>query len=321
MSTPSRIFRWAGSKAHLVEVLAPALRAELAARGGKLVSLFYGSGVLERAVVGGAAHIGADANPDVRAAHCALLRHGADEVHLALRKLDARVPRTREGYAVVQSAQVDQLNEIGRAARFLWLGGLAFNGLWRVNRNGRHNVPPDPARLARSWPFVTVEILRAAATDAAALELLPDWRDALDLARPEDLVLADPPYAGGFVGYTQSGFPAAAQSALALQLRRAAERGCAVVAFNSPAAEPLYRSWTALSCVQRSGRISSRGLGRGRVREMIATAGCTRFSPCRREPPRAALRSSLLDHKQSGVAARVDDAGAHRRGVSLERGY
>jgi hypothetical protein len=50
-----RLFRLLGIKQYLVPTLAPVLRAQLAATGGRCVSLFYGSGAIEQAAFAGAA--------------------------------------------------------------------------------------------------------------------------------------------------------------------------------------------------------------------------------------------------------------------------
>src|SRR5258708_33960080 len=67
-----RLFRWTGSKKHLVGVLAPALRAQLEVTGGRCISLFYGSGGLEQGAFPGEAVLAAEANPDLVALHSQL---------------------------------------------------------------------------------------------------------------------------------------------------------------------------------------------------------------------------------------------------------
>lgn len=265
------LFRWPGSKWHLVPAWAPRLRAHLDATGGRLVSLFFGSGALEQ--VDPQHAVAADANPDLRALYSELQRDAGAEAYGHLHVFDRCFARSRTGYAVLRAAGAESLEPAARAARFLWLSGLAWNGLWRVNRAGQLNVPADPGRLMRPWPFPHAHDLAAAAARLPRQPFLADWRAALQLARPGDLVLADPPYIGGFDAYCASGFPLAEQHQLAAALARAAGQGVAVVAFNSPAAHSLYRPWASISRVQRSGRINSRAQQRGPVDELLATCG------------------------------------------------
>jgi hypothetical protein len=52
-----RLFRWVGAKAHVVPRLAPFLARQVRERGGRLVSLFYGAGVLEQELANAAPRI------------------------------------------------------------------------------------------------------------------------------------------------------------------------------------------------------------------------------------------------------------------------
>ena len=265
------LFRWPGSKWHLVTKWAPRLRAHLDATGGRLVSLFYGSGALEQ--VGPSRLVAADANPELRILYGELQSDGGAAVFAELVALDRSVGRTRESYIGVRALSTSLLQPATRAARFLWLSGLAWNGLWRVNRAGQFNVPCDPARLRRPWPFPSAQALAAASLRAPLAPLHADWRDALALARPGDLVLADPPYVDGFDAYCAGRFSLAQQQELAARLAEAARAQIAVIAFNAPGAAALYRPWASISRVQRSGRINSRVTARGPVRELVAVAG------------------------------------------------
>jgi len=270
MST--RLFRWVGSQYHLVPRLAPLLREQLVIGGGRIVSLFYGSGALEQAAGPTEPQLAAEANPELRCLYQQLVRQPS-LVHAALISLDASVRRTRASFLRVRALDAEALSPLDRAVRFLWLSAMSFNGLWRVNRQGRHNVPPDPARLRSPWPFPTNKALREAARRLRQVTFAQDWREAAQGARPGDLVLSDPPYLGGFDAYTAQRFPLSEQLALADALAALVRRGCTVVAFNSPAAKELYAGWACFEDSERSGRISCMGSRRQPVRELIAFAG------------------------------------------------
>lgn len=264
-----RIFRWVGAKGHVVPLLAPFLARELRANGGRLVSLFYGAGLLEQAVTNVAPQLAAEANPDLRCLYSELARD-PDAVFDALVELDSRTPRSREGFNALR-AHVPRL-ACARASRFLWLSTMSFNGLWRVNRKGEHNVPPDPARLAHRWPFPNRAQFATSAEQVRRVRFYADWQSAAKLVRPGDLVISDPPYLGGFDAYTAAGFQRRDHESLAARLQHLAVNGCVIVAFNSPAAAPLYSSWARLHWVHRSGRMNCRPQARGRVREFVAFA-------------------------------------------------
>jgi DNA adenine methylase len=253
--------------------MAPALRAQLVATGGRCVSLFYGSGALEQAAFAGATVLAAEANPDLVALHSQLAR---DPLRLwrALLFLDSCARRKRDGEGAYRRIAAAALRSpLERAARFLWLSSLSWNGMWRVNSLGTFNVPPDRARLGRPWPFPGLRVFERAALPVRGTTFVQDWRDALAAASPGDLVLADPPYAGGFVEYTAARFADADQEELATALRSAAARGVLVAAFNSPSAarsyEPPWERWP----ITRSGRVNARADRRGNVSEFVATLG------------------------------------------------
>lgn len=293
---PRRLFRWTGSKKHLVGTLAPALRAQLALTGGRCISLFYGSGALEQAAFPRKAVLAAEANPDLVALH-SQLAIDPDRVWRALVFLDECSCRLRNGDGAYRRvAASTPRTPLERAARLLWLSSLCWNGLWRVNSSGFFNVPPDGARLTRAWPFPGLRVFQRVAALVRGTTFVSDWRSALAQARSGDLVLADPPYAGGFVEYTAARFSTAEQKQLSTALRSASSSGgVAVVAFNSPSAAHWYGSPWSLAFVTRSGCINARGDGRGAVSEFIATLG---WSPALAMPPGA----SVADEKLIAVA-------------------
>ncbi len=270
---PAHLFRWPGAKWHLCAALAPRLRAHLADTGGCLLSLFHGTGALEQ-TIDAPVLIAADANPDLRALHAELRRDGGAEVFHELVLLHgAGAPRARAEYERVRVLGPLALSSPARAARFLWLSGLAFNGIWRVNRAGALNVPPDPRRLSHAWPFPLRSELASAGRQLPAQPLFDDWRGVIEQARPGDLILSDPPYLSGFDAYTGARFSLAEHHALADGLRLCALRGCAVVAFNSADARSLYQPWADLETAFRPGRMNCRPDRRGPVGEMLAFAG------------------------------------------------
>jgi DNA adenine methylase len=247
----------------------PVIAAQLRGGGGRLVSLFYGAGLVEQEVATIAPQIAADANPDLLALYLyAELARDPDELFRSLVRLNAQTPRSRDGFYAVRAHL--PAGRCERAARFLWLSAMSFNGLWRVNRAGDHNVPPDRARLARAWPLPTHGQLAAAAERIRCVVFFPDWRSAVALVRPGDVVISDPPYLGGFDGYTALRFSRAHHEALAATLEQIAKNGCFVLAFNSPAATPLYSRWAHLELGSRSGGINCDGHARQAVDELLA---------------------------------------------------
>lgn len=140
-------------------------------------------------------------------------------------------------------------------ARTLYLNLFGFNGLWRTNKKGGFNTPPDPKRLVG---LDLVGVCRAVRLTSEAMRLQAiflhhqDFRDALASASRGDVAYCDPPYvpddgvgsASKFVGYG-GGFDAEDHHDVALRGAAAASRGCRVVESNSLAAGPLYEDAAA----------------------------------------------------------------------------
>lgn len=253
-----RMFRWLGGKGHVVADVAPGIRAHLEMTKGKLVSLFYGSGAIEQAV--GGSQVVAEKSEDLRALYAELLEAPRDLFEL-LRDMAGTEPRDAAWFLRWRSAAPRSRRD--RAVRFLILSHCGFNGLWRLNKRGEPNMSRDPARLAKPWPFPSLADFEAASLALVDVEFVEDWTQALALATPGDVVLSDPPYMGGFTDYTPGGFPDEEQWHLAEELRRAEDNGCAIVAFNSPAAAPLYSWVDTIHVIHRRARV-----GGQRVREI-----------------------------------------------------
>jgi DNA adenine methylase len=115
-----------------------------------------------------------------------------------------------ESYYEVRNSEVPT-EPIQRAARFAYLNQTAWNGLWRVNRWGRFNVPWGN----RPFRGYDPNSLNELSTVLQEVEIdLADFRDALEQPSSGDFVYLDPPYlpvsdTSKFSGYTEKRFRAA----------------------------------------------------------------------------------------------------------------
>ena len=164
-----------------------------------------------------------------------------------------------------------------RAAQFIFLNKTCFNGLWRVNRQGKFNVPmgdyKNPVICDR-------DALRAgAAALAKARVLCTDYHTAELYVDKGDVVYFDPPYdpvsaTSSFASYAAAGFDREDQRHLAEVARRMVEKRAFVMLSNSdtPFIRKLYpKKHFCVDRVMVGRSINSKGSGRGKVGELIIT--------------------------------------------------
>lgn len=166
---------------------------------------------------------------------------------------------------------------VARAVRFLYLNRTAFNGMYRVNREGEFNVPFG----CKSGTILCDQSLIRATARALRTAVLrvSDFEERIVQAGKSDVVYCDPPFTvkhdnNGFIRYNESLFSWADQERLARACAAAAARGARVFVSNAhhePVRE-LYRGF-ASQIVKRQSLISGRTNGRGTVSEYLFTAG------------------------------------------------
>lgn len=116
-----------------------------------------------------------------------------------------------------------------RAALFLYLNQRGFNGLFRTNSQGHlttsygglRNAFPSKATIELAWKLLLRSTLHYS-----------DFEDLLKLAKPGDVVYADPPYNGTFAGYSGT-FGTYDQQRLATALKALHQSGVHVFASNA----------------------------------------------------------------------------------------
>lgn len=177
-----------------------------------------------------------DMNGDLIAVYRGI-REDAGAVQVLLDKHQAA--HCREYYYEMRDTEPESFP--ARAARIIYLNRTCFNGIYRVNRQGKFNVPigerDQVVRPTDDFPSV-------AALLATAELHQGDFEHLVDRARPGDLVFLDPPYTvrhnrNGFIKYNERLFSWEDQERLARAAAAAAERGARVVVTN--AAHPTVR--------------------------------------------------------------------------------
>lgn len=275
MATP--FLKWAGGKAklapRLAELVPPFVRYhEPFLGGGAVFFALEERGLLRSASLSDANTFLIDAFRAVKGA--------VEEVIAALEPLalafERATPEERRQlyYAVREHRPV---GEVATAAWLIFLNRTCYNGLFRVNGEGRFNVPYgrytrprilDAARLRECS-----RALRCAQLDVV------DFEEACERAEPGDFVYLDPPYhplsaTARFTSYTRDGFDGKEQARLAACFERLTARGVAAALSNSAHPEVLChyegRGYD-VAVVPMPRAINSRGNGRAPVAELLVT--------------------------------------------------
>jgi DNA adenine methylase len=258
--------KWAGGKGRLIEQLRP----RLPERYGAYFEPFAGGAALFFALGPERASL-TDVNAELIDCYCAV-RDRVEDVIVALRKHRYG----REQYYRVRAQDPARLSLPARAARTIFLNKTGYNGLYRVNRAGKFNVPMgrytnptvcDPENLrACSAALQKVDIARR------------DFAEQASRARAGDFVYFDPPYdplspTAAFTSYAAGGFGPDAQRRLAEVFADLARRGVHAVLSNSdtPLVRELYRGFR-ITPILAARSINSRGSRRGKVGEVVVTS-------------------------------------------------
>jgi len=167
------------------------------------------------------------------------------------------------------------LTDTEAAARFYYLNRLCFNGLYRVNKIGRFNVPYG----YRNIDLIDLEgfyNLRDRLNNT--ILLCADFEDSLDRVVEGDFVFIDPPYTvahnkNGFIEYNQKIFSWEDQERLAKCIKAIISKNAYFVLTNAchDSIKKLYNNIGMQYEIERNSTISGKMKARVRISELIVT--------------------------------------------------
>lgn len=240
-NTPVKpLLKWAGGKGQLVPELVKLVPANFA---GTYIEPFFGGGALffalrpERAVI-------SDKNPEI----VNVYQQVADAPEAVIAEL-GKLHNDEQEFYRIRALDPAKLEPAAAAARTIYLNRTCYNGLYRVNRQGKFNTPFGNYKNPR---IVDVDnIMAASALLKRATILSLDYKELLHAhARRGDFVFLDPPYLpvsqySDFKRYTKEQFYEEDHRELAEEVRRLERVGCHVVLTNSihPLVTELYSGY------------------------------------------------------------------------------
>ena len=248
------ILKWAGGKTQMLNDLLPKVPSSY----GRYIEPFFGGGAMFFALQPENAII-ADSNPELINMYRQVAAN-VDEIIQHLKKYE----NTSEMFYTVREQDWTQLPKAEAAARTIFLNRTCFNGLYRVNKQGKFNVPYGKYANPK---ICDEDGLKAASEALKKAEILcGDYLLVLDhYAQPGDFVFLDPPYLpiseyADFKRYTKEQFYEEDHVELAKIIMRLQERGCHIILTNSnhPLVHELYAPFT-IDVIQTKRHISCNG--------------------------------------------------------------
>ena len=172
-------------------------------------------------------------------------------------------------YYHVRGLDVDKADMVSVAARFIYLNKACFNGVYRVNKAGKFNVPFSKSGGGLK-SILDVDVIADAHIALKNTVLNASPFQSID-PQNGDLVYCDPPYDGAAAGYTSPVFDRKEH----LRLRDFADKwrrdGVHVLVSNSDTGyvRELYGQGWDTHEVYAARSVNRDGSGRGKVKELL----------------------------------------------------
>lgn len=180
---------------------------------------------------------------------------------------------TKEDYLKIRVQNFQSVEK--RAARFIYLNQTSFNGIYRVNSDGKYNVPYG-YREKYTFDFDNILNVNKVLQSVDIKHL--DFRKCIENVEENDLVFLDPPYTvahnnNGFIQYNQKIFSLEDQYGLKDLIMRIKEKKAYYILTNAnhPKIREIFDVGDKITEVTRASMIGGKGAVRGKYSEVIIT--------------------------------------------------
>lgn len=212
--------KWAGGKRQILKQILKRIPVNF----NRYFEPFVGGGALLFAI-NSEKSIVSDVNDELISAYIAI----KDTPEELMDKLDEHEKNNSEKYyyCIRDNFYVDNIIDV--AARFIYMNKACFNGLYRVNKKGRFNVP-----FGKKENIVTYERENILGIHEY-LKNVSIYLRSFDCINPDegDFVYVDPPYHNQFSWYSCNGFTEKDHIVLAEFVRELVNKGVYVMVSNS----------------------------------------------------------------------------------------
>ena len=284
--------KWAGGKSQLLNTLHNNLPDNIESKIKKYAEPFVGGGALLFSLLNkykfDEIYI-SDNNKELINAYEIIKNHTEELIWILGEMQDKYISfSTLEEKQYYYYEQREKFNEteftdktsIEKAALFIFLNKTCFNGLYRVNKKGKFNVPFGKHEKPNICD--TENILKLSDILENVTVHCGDYQEVLNFADSKTFVYIDPPYrpintTSGFTSYTEEQFSDKNQEELATVFKKLTENGAKVMLSNSDPhnTNPDDNFFDDLYCdfnitrVDAARMINSKGASRGKIKELL----------------------------------------------------
>lgn len=260
MSRP--FVKWAGGKSQSLNIL----KNHVPDTFNKYYEPFVGGGALFFSLAPKKALIG-DLNKDLMITYQVV----RDDLEALIELLSSYI-NTEEFFKNIRAKNPQDLSDLERASRFIFLNKTCFNGLYRVNKKGEFNVGwgKNPKAL-----FCDKNVLTLCSKALQGAEIVQGSFDSIvGITEPDDFIYLDPPYlpiAGtSFTSYTSESFLIKEHENLANFVDKISSYGTKVLLSSSDTGwvRWRYRDYEFIEIESRRS-INSDAKGRGKISELL----------------------------------------------------
>ncbi|MEH1825628.1 MAG: DNA adenine methylase [Nostoc sp.] len=268
-TSPRPFLKWAGGKSRLIQQYIPYFPKNYK----NYYEPFLGGGAVFFYLQPSTAIL-TDINAELINTYCCVRDHVEELISLLK---EHKIRHNKDYYYSVRNRSFG--SDIEKAARFIYLNKTCFNGLYRVNSQGKFNVP-----LGRyENPNICHENLLIVASEALSYAEIQqaDFTEVLNHATSsDDFVFFDPPYhpisdTSYFTAYSQNCFSKKDQELLRDTCAELASRGVKVMVCNSDS-EFIQKIYTDINFetykIKATRSINSNTKNRGMIDELLITS-------------------------------------------------
>lgn len=182
--------------------------------------------------------------------------------------------KDKESYYLIRAENFK--DNFQKAAQFIYLNQMSFNGIYRVNANGGYNVPYGNRE---KYDFDYENILLVSEFLQSITIQHCDFQDSLNNVQENDLVFLDPPYTiahnlNGFVQYNQKIFSLEDQYRLTNAIDQIKQIGANYILTNAAHAkvkEIFDKENDKILEISRASVVGGRNSSRGQYSEYLFT--------------------------------------------------